>query len=177
MLVDRMAVLDAGAASVGLLVGRLVVGLGMAAHGSQKLLGWFGGHGLAGTAGYFESLGFRPGRAFAVLAGLGELTSGLLVAVGLFGPVGPALMLAVMIVAIMQTREHGFFAMNNGIELPLMYGSAAVLLSFAGFGGLSLDAAFGLTPLSNLRAEGVALAVGILGALASLAVRRPVAAP
>ncbi len=55
---------DLAAVSAGLLVGRLVLGLLMAAHGTQKLFGWFGGHGLAGTGGFFESLGFRPGRAF-----------------------------------------------------------------------------------------------------------------
>jgi uncharacterized membrane protein YphA (DoxX/SURF4 family) len=48
------------AVSAGLLVGRLVVGLGMAAHVAHKLFGWFGGHGRAGTGGYLESLGFRP---------------------------------------------------------------------------------------------------------------------
>src|SRR6185295_19805757 len=85
--------------SVGLLVLRLVVGLAIAAHGSQKLFGWFGGHGLAGTGGFFEMLGFRPGRTFALAAGLTEFISGILIALGFLGPVGPALMLSVMIVA------------------------------------------------------------------------------
>ncbi len=53
-----------------LLIGRLIIGLGLAAHGTQKLLGWFGGHGLKGTGGFFESLGFRPGALFALAAGL-----------------------------------------------------------------------------------------------------------
>ena len=57
---------------LGLLVARLVLGPLMAAHGAQKLFGWFGGHGLSGTGGFFESLGFRPGRLFALAAGLGE---------------------------------------------------------------------------------------------------------
>ena len=60
--------------SAGLLAERLVVGLGTADHGSQKVFRWFGGRGVSGTAGYFESLGFRPGP-FAMLAGLGEFTS------------------------------------------------------------------------------------------------------
>ena len=55
-----------------LLVARLIIGLALAAHGMQKLLGWFGGYGLKGTAGFFESIGFRPGLFFAVTAGLGE---------------------------------------------------------------------------------------------------------
>ena len=78
----------------GLLVARTVFGLVMAAHGSQKLFGWFGGYGLAGTGGFFESLGFRPGRFFAALAGSGELFGGLLLALGFLGPVGPALVLS-----------------------------------------------------------------------------------
>ena len=53
----------------GLLLARVVFGLLMAAHGTQKLFGWFGGYGLAGTGGFFESLGFRPGRLFAAAAG------------------------------------------------------------------------------------------------------------
>ena len=68
---------DLATASAGLLVARLVLGLLMAAHGSQKLFGWFGGHGLAGTGGFFESLGFRPGRTFALAAGLAEVTGGM----------------------------------------------------------------------------------------------------
>ena len=44
-----------------LLIARLIIGLGLAAHGTQKLLGWFSGYGLKGTAGFFESIGFRPG--------------------------------------------------------------------------------------------------------------------
>ena len=68
--------------SAGLLALRLVLGLGMAAHGSQKLFGWFGGHGLAATGGFFETIGFRPGRLFALAAGVTEFASGLLMAAG-----------------------------------------------------------------------------------------------
>ena len=76
--------------NVGLLVARVVFGLTMSAHGAQKLFGWFGGHGLAGTGQFFDSVGFRPGRVMAAVAGLSEVTSGLLIALGLLGPVGPA---------------------------------------------------------------------------------------
>ena len=176
---DWMRSVDVGALSFGLLVGRLVVGLGIAAHGAQKLFGWFGGHGLAGTAGYFDSLGYRPGRLFATAAGLGEFASGLLIALGLFGPVGPALLLSVMIVVMMHQWRNGFFATNNGIELPLLYATAGVELAFTGPGIYSLDEALGLGGLSNLSVETTVLAVAVLGALATLAVRRrqPVAAP
>src|SRR4051812_17196357 len=89
-----MQAIDLTAVSAGLLVGRLVLGLAMAGHGSQKLFGWFGGYGLTGTGGYLEQLGFRPGRVYAAAAAGTEVVSGLLVALGLLGPVGPALMLS-----------------------------------------------------------------------------------
>ena len=107
----------------GLLLLRLILGLLMAAHGAQKLFGWFGGFGLSGTAGYFEGLGFRPGRLFTLAAAGGEILSGLLVALGFLGPVGPALLVAVMVTAAVSAHAaNGLFAMNNGVELPLLYG-------------------------------------------------------
>jgi len=66
--------------SVGLLILRLVVGLGLAAHGAQKVFGWFGGYGLAGTGQFLEQLGFRPGRRHAAQAGIAELVGGLFLA-------------------------------------------------------------------------------------------------
>ena len=169
---DLIGNFDVGALSAGLLLGRLVVGLGIAAHGAQMLFGWFGGNGLAGTGAYFESVGYRPGRLFASLAGLGELTGGVLVALGLFGPIGPGLLLAVMIVAMMQHWGNGYFAMNNGIELPLLYATAGVALAFTGPGLYSLDAALGLGELWDPAVEGIVLALAVLGALGTLAVRR-----
>ena len=119
--------------SAALLIARLYFGLGLASHGTQKLFGWFGGHGLEATSGFFDQLGFRPGRLFAAAASLGEITGGLLVALGLLGPVGPALALLVMIVAAATVHfRNGFFAMNNGIELPLLYGAGALVLCEAG---------------------------------------------
>ena len=92
----------------GLLLARMVIGLLFAAHGAQKLFGWFGGYGLAGTGGFFESLGFRPGRFFAAAAGFSEFTGGLLLAIGLLGPLGPAMIIAVMVVAIATVHwQHG----------------------------------------------------------------------
>jgi putative oxidoreductase len=75
----------------GLLLARLAIGLLMAAHGSQKLLGWFGGYGLDGTGGFFEAIGFRPGRLFAAAAAVSEVGGGVLLAIGLFEPVAAAL--------------------------------------------------------------------------------------
>lgn len=160
----------------GLLLARMVFGLLMAAHGSQKLFGWFGGYGLAGTGGFFESLGFRPGRFFAAAAGATELSAGLLVALGLLGPLGPALIVSVMIVAMATVHwQYGLFAQNNGIEVPLLYAAAAVAIALTGPGAYSLDALLGLGWPAAV--TWTALALGALGGAANLAVRKTEAAP
>jgi putative oxidoreductase len=156
-----------------LLFVRLVIGLGFAAHGAQKLFGWFGGYGLAGTGGFLETLGFRPGRAFAAAAGFAEFAGGLLLAAGLFGPVGPALVISAMVVAIATVHlRNGFFATSNGVELPLLYLLIAALYAFAGFGGLSLDAAFGIAGVWTAGLVWLFVVLGLAGGLANLAVRR-----
>ena len=166
------ATLSLAAVSVGLLVLRLVVGLSMAAHGTQKLFGWFGGHGLAGTGGFFESLGFRPGRTFAFAAGAAELVSGILIALGFLGPIGSALMLSVMIVAAVTVHwKNGFFASSGGIELTVLFAVAAVALAFTGFGELSLDAITGLDAFFTPRESIAALLLGVVGAIGNLSLR------
>jgi putative oxidoreductase len=160
----------------GLLIARMVFGLLMAAHGSQKLFGWFGGYGLAGTAGFFESLGFRPGKLFAGAAAGTELVAGLLVAVGLLGPLGPALIVSVMIVAAVTVHwQGGVFAQNNGIEVPLLYGVAALTLALTGYGAFSADAALGLTWSEPVIWS--ALGIGIIGGFGNLAIRKTTPAP
>src|SRR3954470_20699944 len=131
--------------SGGLLIARLVLGTMMVAHGSQKLFGWFGGYGLGGTGGFFEQLGFRPGRVFAAAAALSEITGGILLVLGFLGPIGPALIISVMIVAAVSVHwSHGLFATTNGIEVPLLYATGALTLALTGSGPYSLDAALGL---------------------------------
>lgn len=157
-----------------LLLARLFFGLGLAVHGTQKLFGWFGGHGLAGTGGFFEhQLGFRPGRLFALAAGLGELGGGLLVALGLLGPVGPALMVSVMVVAALTVHiKHGFLATNNGVETPLLYAVSAALLAVVGPGAFALDTALGLTALSTPTTAALTLGAAVAAGAATAMMRR-----
>ncbi len=165
---------DAAAASTGLVIARVFLGFLMAAHGAQKLFGWFGGHGLAGTGGFFDTLGFHPGRRFAAAAGTTEFAGGLLTALGLLGPVGPALMLSVMIVAAVSVHaKHGVFASTNGIEMPLLYAVAGVTLALTGTGPFSLDTLLGLEAPWTPGVALAALGVGILGAIGNLLLWRP----
>ena len=155
----------------GLLLIRAVVGLTLAAHGAQKLFGAFGGHGLAGTAGFFESIGFRPGKLLAALAGLGEAGGGALLALGLLTPLAAALIVSTMVVAVVGVHlDKGFFAQGGGYEYPLILGAVAAALAFTGAGTLSLDALFGL-PLAGVRWGLAAIGLGVIGALPPLAAR------
>ncbi|MCU1417049.1 MAG: hypothetical protein JWP32_1223 [Schumannella sp.] len=164
--------------SAGLLVARLVFGLIMSAHGAQKLFGWFGGYGLNATGEFLVQLGFRPGRMFAVVASVTEFIGGILIALGLLGPVGPALMLSVMIVAAVTVHlKNGLFASANGIELTLLYGAAAVVLALTGPGLFSLDALLGLESLWSPMLAGIALVVGAVGGIGNLAARRSAPQP
>lgn len=158
--------------SVGLLIVRVVIGLVMAAHGAQKLFGWFGGYGLNKTGEFFVHLGFQQGRAFATAASVAEITSGLLVALGFLGPIGPALMISVMIVAMITVHwQHGLFAGDNGIEVPLLYSTAAVGLALIGYGRYSLDAWLGIAERWTPTATLIVLGAGVVGALANVAIR------
>ncbi len=156
--------------ATGLLVLRVVFGGLFAAHGAQKLFGWFGGYGLEGTGGFFESLGYRPGRTFAAVAGLSEVGGGLLLAAGLFTPLAAAAIIGVMINAIFTAkRKAGLF---GGYEIDLLYAAAAAAIAFTGAGAYSLDRAFGWTLAGWQYGVGaVALAV-VTGAL-TLVSRRP----
>src|ERR1700694_2925509 len=112
---------------LGLLILRLVIGMTLAAHGSQKLWTWFGGGGIAGTAPFFEQLGFRPGRLHAALAGIAETAGGLLLAVGLLPPVAAAAIFGVMVVAVGSVHwEKGFFLSTGGFEYNLALAAGAL---------------------------------------------------
>jgi putative oxidoreductase len=119
---------------------RLGAGVIFAAHGAQKLFGWFGGYGLEGTAGWMTSIGLEPGLLMAAMAGGAEFVGGLLLIVGLL--VRPtALILAItMIVAIVAVHlQNGLFMANNGYEFGLALLVISAALVFRGAGSRSID--------------------------------------
>lgn len=126
---------------IALLILRIVFGVTFAAHGTQKLFGWFGGHGLQGTGGFFESLGLKPGHTMALMAGLGELIGGLLIAFGFLTQLGSILMIVPMIVAIMKVHgKNGYWAAEGGFEYNLAIIAVAIAVGLAGPGLYSIDA-------------------------------------
>src|SRR5260370_32307282 len=105
--------------TVGLMILRVVVGALFAGHGAQKLVGWFGGHGINGTAGFMELLGYGNGRVAAVLAGLTEAVSGLMLMLGLLTPLAAAGIVGVMLSAIAAVhRRNGLWTPTGGDETP-----------------------------------------------------------
>jgi putative oxidoreductase len=159
--------------SIGLLILRLVVGLTLAAHGAQKLFGWFGGYGIAGTGQFMEQLGFRPGWRYAAQAGLAELLGGLLLAAGFLTPAAAAAVGAVMLVAAVSAHiKKGFFAHNGGYEYTFVLGAVAVGLAFTGPGALSLDQALGIS-WSGESWGLAALTTGLVGGAVPLLARKP----
>ena len=130
---------------IGLLLLRLAVGLGLAAHGTKKMFGWFGGPGLSATGQFFTVLGFPPGRRHALMAALGETVGGVLLALGLATPAAAAIVISVMLVAVVTVHlTKGFFAQKGGYEYAFVLAVAALTVAFTGPGSLSLDALLGL---------------------------------
>src|SRR5688500_10153150 len=106
---------------IGLLLIRVVLGGFLAGHGLQKLFGWFGGHGIAGTGGFFETLGYRPGKRHAVLAGATELVGGVLLVVGFLTPLAAAMVVGVMVNAAGAVHwRNGLWVTEGGIEYPFV---------------------------------------------------------
>ncbi len=127
---------------VGRLVLRATVGAIFVEHGTQKLFGWFGGHGPDGTGQFFESLGLRPGRRHALAAGAAEAGGGALLALGLATPAAAAALGGVMLTALRTAVwRDGIKVGTGGYELLLL--ASAVALGDLGPGRLSLDAALG----------------------------------
>jgi putative oxidoreductase len=119
---------------------RLAAGVIFFAHGAQKLFGWFGGHGLEGTAGWMASIGLQPGLLMALLAGGAEFLGGLALILGVLVRPFAALLAFTMVVAIFTVHfEHGLFIANGGYEFALAMLAISVSLVFTGAGRASLD--------------------------------------
>lgn len=157
----------------GLLIIRVALGAIMAAHGAQKLFGWFGGPGLAGTGGWLKSMGFRPARLHALVNGLAEFGGGVLLALGLLTPLGAAAVAGVMFVAIATVHwPNGFFNSSGGYEFNLLIATTAIALASIGPGEISIDhlAAWNLAGIEWGLA---ALAISAAAAGSLLAMRKP----
>lgn len=136
-ILNKILLSEAGIAA---LILRVPVGLILAAHGAQKLFGWFDGNGLAGTAGWMSSIGIEPGYLMAILAGSAEFFGGLALVLGLL--TRPAALAAAftMLVAIFSVHiSNGLFASNDGYEYALTLLAVTVSLAIQGGGHLSLD--------------------------------------
>lgn len=138
-LINRLLSTDGGTGALAL---RVPVGIIFAAHGAQKLFGWFGGYGLDGTGQFFGSVGLNPGYLMALLAGAAEFFGGLALVVGLFVRPAAAALAFAMLVAIFAVHwSKGFFLDKGGYEYALALFAASVSLLFSGGGRFSADAA------------------------------------
>ena len=136
-LITKLTATQAGWSALAL---RLPIGIIFAAHGAQKLFGWFGGYGLEGTAGWMDSIGLSPGMLMALLAGAAEFFGGLALIIGLLTRPAAAALAVAMLVAIFAVHfENGLFMANNGYEFGLALLAASVSLLFSGAGKLSVD--------------------------------------
>ncbi|MVW76023.1 DoxX family protein [Pseudomonas xionganensis] len=136
-LIKSLAATQAG---YGLTILRIIAGITFAAHGAQKLFGWFGGYGLAGVAQWMESIGLAPGYLMALLAGSAEFFGGLALIVGLLARPAAAVLAVTMLVAIVTVHlANGFFMSNNGYEFALALLAISLAVMIEGAGKLSLD--------------------------------------
>jgi putative oxidoreductase len=162
--------MDQNAVDLALLVFRCAIGAVMFAHGWNHL---FRGGKVAGTAGWFESLGMRPGIVHAWLASLAELAAGVSLTVGLATPLGAAAVIGTMTVAfITNHRGNGFFIFRpgEGWEYVMTLVACGVALGVVGPGQWSLDHAFDwFQPAPGIVGLWTVLAAGFGGAAALLA--------
>jgi putative oxidoreductase len=160
---------------LGLTLLRTIVGLLFVGHGTQKLFGWFGGHGPEGTGQFFESLGLRPGRKHAMAAGAAEAGGGALLTLGFLTPAAAAAIIGTMATAIRTVHfKNGPWATNGGYEFNLSLIAIMIALADLGPGEFSLDHALGIEVKGPLVAI-TAAAGGV--AAATYMTTRPAAQP
>ncbi len=159
----------AGRVSLGIAVIRVVVGVALAAHGYAK---FFRGGKIAGTAGWFDSMGMKPGKVHAYLAASTEVGAGLLFAAGLLTPLAAAGMVGLMVVAAWTVHRHnGFFIVAEGWEYTFILAVVAVGIATTGPGEFSLDYALDLTDPDFDGINGLLIAAGggLLAGVAQMA--------
>lgn len=157
--------------SIALLMLRLVVGLTLVGHGTQKLFGWFAGPGLARLMQGFEKQGFKPVWLWVSFVILGEVGGGLSVALGFLTPLGAAGIFGAMFMATFKSHwKNGFWLNKGGYEYSLMLLVVSIALGLIGPGSYSLDSLFGIN-LPQVLLFGVlavaALLVDVTGILIS----------
>jgi putative oxidoreductase len=164
--------------SIGQLALRGVIGPLFVGHGTQKLFGWFGGHGVEGTGGFFENLGLRPGKRHATAAGVAEAGGGLLLTLGAATPVAATLITGTMVTAIRKVHlQKGPWATDGGYEYNLALIGLVTALAETGPGRASFDA--GVAPRFKGTGWAIAsLAAGVAGSyLATGPLNEPEPAP
>jgi putative oxidoreductase len=134
-----------GLERLAVLILRLFLGFAFMMHGSQKLLGAFGGPGIAGVAGMLTKLGLEPAQILAWVLSITEFVGGVCLVLGFLTRFWAAGLVIDMGVAIAKIHmPNGFFASKNGFELPLAFGVMALVILLTGPGSLSVDRATGI---------------------------------
>jgi putative oxidoreductase len=154
--------------NAGLLILRVLLGFIFVAHGSQKLFGWLGGHGLSGQTAAMEEMGIRPARLFALLSTAGEFFGGLGTVFGFLTLFASAGIFGSMTVAVIRVHwRNGFWNRKGGVEFPLTLGTLAFVLGLVGPGRYSLDALLRLhlpEPMTGMIVLAATLAVALYAA-------------
>lgn len=134
-----------GLERLAVLILRLFLGFAFLMHGSQKLLGAFGGGGIAGVTGMMSKLGVEPAQVWAWVLSITEFVGGICVFFGFLTRFWAAGLVIDMAVAIFKVHlPNGFFAGKNGFELPMAFGVMALVILLTGPGSLSVDRATGI---------------------------------
>jgi len=155
--------------NLALLIVRVVIGLTIAAHGYGK---FFLGGKIPGTAGWFDSMGMKPGKLHAYLAAGTEVGGGLMFAAGFLTPIAAASIVALMVVATWTVhRDSGFFIVAGGWEYNFILASMAIAVAAGGAGKFSIDYKLELIkPFDGWTGLVIAIGIGVGSAIGQLAI-------